>query len=58
MNRALQYELQELVDEVAPPLIDLDELQRLVAQDDAVDPSEGECTIHEGCRPVFPSRFR
>jgi hypothetical protein len=57
MNRALVIELQELVDEVAPPLIDIDELHRLVAIDEAHDYLESECAEHEGCRPVSAQRF-
>jgi hypothetical protein len=54
MNRALVYELQEIVDEVEPPLIELEQLHRLVAaealDDEAHD--DDECTAHEGCRPA------
>lgn len=57
MNRALVIELQELVDEVAPALIDIDELHRLVAIDEAHDYFDGECSEHEGCRPINARRF-
>ncbi|MDM4761946.1 hypothetical protein QT381_02865 [Galbitalea sp. SE-J8] len=56
VNRALHIELQELLDEVAPPLIDLDELHRLVAADED-DDFDGECVLHEGCRPIFARRL-
>jgi hypothetical protein len=56
VNRALHVELQELVDEVAPPLIDLDELHRLVAADED-DTFDGECGVHEGCRTIRKNRL-
>jgi hypothetical protein len=49
--------LIELTDAVAPPLIDVEQLDRLVAADELVHPSEGECTEHEGCRPIFERRL-
>jgi hypothetical protein len=48
----LEKEFESIVETVAPSLIDLDELNRLVALDEEHDPSEGECTIHDGCRPI------
>jgi hypothetical protein len=48
----LNRELEHLVDEVAPPLIDMAQLERLVTEDDLVM-FDGECTIHDGCRTVF-----
>ena len=47
----LSLELAELVREVAPPLIDLEQLERLVTQDELLE-FDGECTIHDGCRPI------
>ena len=57
MAMSLQKELELLVDEVAPPLIDLDQLDRLVAEDESPDAFDGECTQHSSCMPVFVSRF-
>jgi hypothetical protein len=57
MHKELQRELEELVDEVAPPLIDLDQLDRLVLEDENPDAFDGECTAHSSCMPVFVSRF-
>jgi len=48
----LNRELDDLIDEVAPPLIDLAQLERLVTEDDLLM-FDGECTIHDGCRTVF-----
>lgn len=48
----LRRELEELLEAVAPSVIDLDELDRLVARDEASDAFDGECSIHDGCRPV------
>lgn len=47
----LNRELDELVAEVAPPLIDLEQLERLVTEDDLLL-FDGECTVHDGCRPI------
>jgi hypothetical protein len=47
----LNRELGELIEEVAPPLIDLEQLERLVTEDDLLS-FGGECFIHDGCRPV------
>jgi hypothetical protein len=47
----LNRELDELVAEVAPPLIDLEQLERLVTEDDLLA-FDGECTIHDGCRQI------
>jgi hypothetical protein len=52
VDTSLERELTELVDAVAPPLIDLDQLQRLVDEDDAPDAFDGECTAHDGCLPL------
>jgi len=54
---SLQKELETLVDELAPPLIDLDQLDRLVAEDENPDAFDGECTQHYSCMPVLVSRF-
>jgi hypothetical protein len=50
----LNRELEHLVDEVAPPLIDIAQLERLVTEDDLLM-FDGECTIHDGCRTVLAS---
>lgn len=47
----LKRELVELVEEVAPPLIDMEQLERMVTEDDVLS-FGGECFIHDGCRPV------
>lgn len=47
----LNRELEQLVDEVVPPLIDLEQLERLVTEDDLLM-FDGECLIHDGCRPI------
>lgn len=44
-------ELVELIEEVAPSLIDMEQLERLVIEDDMLS-FGGECFIHEGCRPI------
>ena len=53
----LQRELAELMVEVAPPLIDLEQLERLATEDE-LQVFDGECVIHDSCRPVFASRLR
>ena len=52
MIKPLQVELEELVDEYVPPLIDLDQLQRLVAEDESPDAFDGDCTDHYECRNI------
>ena len=47
----LNRELEELVEEVVPSLIDMEQLERLVTEDDLLS-FGGECFIHDGCRPV------
>ena len=47
----LKRELNELVEEVVPSLIDMEQLERLVTEDDLLS-FGGECFIHDGCRPV------
>jgi len=47
----LHRELEHLVEEVAPSFIDLEQLERLVTEDDMLS-FAGECFIHEGCRPI------
>jgi hypothetical protein len=54
---SLQRELVSLVDEVAPPLIDLEQLERLVTQDELLEAYDGECLIHDGCRPILSRRI-
>ena len=53
MIDALQKELSGLVDEIAPPLIDMAQLERLVTQDEAAELFDGECLVHDGCRTVW-----
>lgn len=50
---ALEKELIALVDEVAPPLIDMEQLERLVTQDEAAELFDGECLVHEGCQSIW-----
>jgi hypothetical protein len=47
----------ELVEAVSPPLIDLDQLDRLVKEDENPDAFDGECAAHDGCLPVFAKRL-
>ena len=47
----LNRELDEIVHEVVPPLIDLAQLERLVTEDER-HAFDGECSIHEGCRRI------
>lgn len=47
----LNRELDGLLDEAAPPLIDLEQLECLVTEDD-LQRFDGECVIHDSCRPV------
>ena len=47
----LSRELVELVEAVAPPLIDLEQLERLVTEDE-LHLFDGECSAHDGCRPI------
>ncbi len=47
----IDRELVDLIAEVAPPLIDLEQLERLVTEDDLLM-FDGECAVHDGCRPV------
>ena len=67
MAHSLEHELIDLVDAVAPPLIELrsldldldqlDQLDRLVAEDERPDAFDGECTEHDSCRPIFARRL-
>ncbi len=47
----LNRELHDLIAEVVPPLIDLEQLERLVNEDDLLQ-FDGECFVHDGCRPI------
>ena len=47
----LNRELEELLDQVVPPLIDLAQLERLVTEDER-QTFDGECSIHDGCRRI------
>ncbi len=51
----LDRELHELIDEISPPLLDLALLERLVTADELVT-FDGECSVHDGCRPVLNRR--
>ena len=53
MIYSLEKELDALVDEVAPPLIDMGQLERLVTQDEAAELFDGECLVHDGCQSVW-----
>jgi hypothetical protein len=57
MAHSLDTEIVELLDAIAPPLIDLDQLDRLVAEDERPDAFDGECTEHDACRPIFAKRL-
>lgn len=52
MMDSLQTELHALIDEIAPPLIDLELLERLVTEDEAAELFDGECLVHDGCQSV------
>lgn len=52
----IEKELEEVLDAVAPPLLDLDELRRLVAIDDDPRTFDGECDIHDSCQSVNHQR--
>ena len=54
----IDTELVELVEAVLPPLIDLDQLDRLVEEDERMDAPSGDCLEHDGCRPVFTTRLQ
>ena len=58
MAHSLDTELVDLVEAVMPPLIDLDQLDRLVAEDERADAFDGECTEHDSCRPIFHKRLQ
>jgi hypothetical protein len=47
----LNRELVELVELTEPPLIDLDQLDRLVTEDER-HTFDGECAVHDGCRRI------
>lgn len=51
----LHRELDELVTELAPPLIDLEQLERLVTEDE-LRVFDDECRVHDGCRPMIERR--
>ncbi len=53
--KTLDRELVDLMDEVAPPLLDLSQLERLVTADELVT-FDGECAVHDGCRPIVSRR--
>ncbi len=47
----LHRELENLIGEVAPAFIDLEQLERLVTEDDMLT-FDGECSLHDGCRQI------
>lgn len=57
MMHSLDTELREILEAVAPPLLDFEQLDRLVAEDERADAFDGECTEHDGCRPIFAKRL-
>ena len=52
----LHRELDELRAEFVPPLVDLEQLERLATEDE-LRVFDDECTVHDGCRPVLQRRF-
>jgi hypothetical protein len=50
---SLERELGVLIDEVAPPLIDMEQLERLITQDEAAELFDGECLVHDGCQSII-----
>jgi hypothetical protein len=52
----LHRELDELIDELAPPLVDLEHLERLATEDE-LRVFDDECTVHDGCRPILQRRL-
>ena len=52
----LRTELEEILLEIDPPLIDLAQLERLATEDE-LQVFEGECSLHDGCRPVLDRRL-
>ena len=52
MMDSLQRELSVLIDEMAPPLIDMQQLERLVKQDEIAELFDGECLVHDGCQSI------
>ncbi|MCY7412890.1 MAG: hypothetical protein LH471_07645 [Salinibacterium sp.] len=48
----LDRELKLIVQEAEAPLIDLEQLERLVTADD-LHLFDGECAAHDGCRPII-----
>jgi hypothetical protein len=47
----MHRELEELIEEVAPSLIDLEQLERLVTADE-LHVFDGECSLHDSCRHI------
>jgi hypothetical protein len=52
----LHRELEELIAEASPPLIDLAQLERLATEDE-LRVFDDECFEHDGCRPVLERRI-
>ncbi|MGK2938356.1 MAG: hypothetical protein ACSLFR_11205 [Solirubrobacteraceae bacterium] len=52
----LHRELDELVTELAPPIIDLEQLERLVTEDE-LRIFDDECHVHDGCRSILQQRL-
>lgn len=53
--KTMHRELEDLIAEVGPPLIDLEQLERLVTEDE-LRLFDDECTVHDGCIPIRASR--
>lgn len=47
----LDLELDSILTEGEPPLIDLEQLERLATEDER-HLFDGECTIHDSCRQI------
>jgi hypothetical protein len=47
----LDRELDTLTAELVPPLINLEQLERLVTEDDRLL-FDGDCAIHDSCRAI------
>jgi hypothetical protein len=52
----LHRELEELVGQGAPSLLDLEQLERLVTEDE-LRIFDDECTAHDGCIPIHAKRI-
>ena len=52
----LRAELDRLIAEIAPVLIDLSQLGRLATEDE-LHQFDGECAAHDSCRPIHDKRL-